>query len=187
MGFQQRGDLIAVLGDVTPLAALDFLECASEFLKVEMGKLGSKVSPVDLKFEYMLHQALLDLHAHGLLRSCHDLSEGGLALALAESSFASHRRSLGCEIKLPVDSDREIYSQLFNEKPSRVLVSFSRENLSVVGEICGQHKIPFQALGRVIQEDWLIRTEKQVLVQTTLKTLYDPWDRALERLLTTVR
>ncbi|MBZ5536715.1 MAG: phosphoribosylformylglycinamidine synthase subunit PurL, partial [Acidobacteriia bacterium] len=187
MGFQQSGDLIALLGDVTQQPAPDFLESASEFLKVEMGKLGTKVSAVDLKVEHRLHRALLDLHAHKLLRSCHDLSEGGLAIALAESSFASRQRILGCEIKLPVVSGRGFYSLLFNEKPSRVVVSFSRENLPSLSEVCEQHKIPFQVLGRVIQEDWLMRTEKQVLIQTTVKALFDPWDRELERLLSTVR
>ncbi len=186
-GFQQRGDLIVLMGDVARQSEVDFLVCASEFLKTEMGTLGSKVSPIDLQFERLLHKSLLKMHDLGLLHSCHDLSEGGLAIALAESSFVSRQGVLGCEIRLAPDSGGELYSLLFNEKPSRVLVSFSKENLSAVSDICGLHKIPFQVLGRVIQEEWLIRAGKQLLIHTPLKALFGPWDREMERLLTSVR
>lgn len=187
MGFQQEGDLILWLGDITAPSQGDFLECASEFLRTERGKTGSRVSPVDLEFERALHHCVMEMQHGRLLHSCHDVSEGGLAIALAESSFASPGRSLGCDINIRAGSAPGLCSLLFNEKPSRVLISMPPGNLPSLVALCDRDKIPFQVLGPVIKEHWIIQQDGHRSLRSSVQDLFGAWDNELERVLSSVR
>src|ERR1039457_4424258 len=74
---------------------------------------------LDMDYEKRVHQAIREIVGAGLAESAHDLSDGGLAVALAESSFGP--AGIGAEIDL--DSDLRPELLLFHEGPSRVLVS----------------------------------------------------------------
>lgn len=183
MGFQRESDMIALMGDLSIQRPEEFILSASEYLKTEFSEVGSRIPPVNLDFEKTLHRCLLEMHQENILHSCHDLSEGGFAVALAESSFASPGRKLGCHIKADLESDMQIPSFLFSEIPSRVLVSFSAGDLCALDAICRRHKMPFQVLGHVIKEQVIIQREGQTVVEVSLKALFHSWDSRFEKLL----
>lgn len=181
MGFQQEGDMIALLGDLTVSTEEGMFRNASEFLKVEWGQVGSEIAPVNLRFESALQNCLMHLHQKRVLHSCHDLSEGGLAVSLAESSFSSPGRNLGFEIEAPAGSEDELLAFLFAEKPSRVLVTLTGADLCRLDTTCSHYQMPFQILGRVVKERCIVQRDKKQVLQRDIATLFEAWDQAFER------
>jgi phosphoribosylformylglycinamidine synthase len=90
---------------------------ATEYAKVVLGELWGLPPLLDMDYEKRVHDAIRALIGAGLVESAHDLSDGGLAVALSECCTAE----LGAKIMIP-SSDRQEYT-LFGETPSRILVS----------------------------------------------------------------
>src|SRR4029077_1645253 len=99
----------------------------SRFLKVCHGKKTGPPPQVDLGHEIEIQNAVRDLIHAGLVQSAHDCSEGGLAVALAESCFNPKQR-FGATIDLGA-SQSEAATALFNESQSRIIISVRPENV----------------------------------------------------------
>ena len=109
-----------------------------------------KVGPpprVDLAYEIKIQNAVRDLIRKGVVKSAHDCSEGGLAVALAECCF-NPEKLFGAEIDLKA-GDTPATAVLFNESQSRIVISVAPENLRVTMSMLQEGEIPFQQLGRV--------------------------------------
>ena len=122
----QAGDAIWLLG--VPLETLDQGEprvslAGSSYLEVIHGVLTGRPPLVDLELESVVQRALRQAIAAGLVASAHDLSDGGLAVAVAESCIAS---GLGADLELPAGVAR-LDRLLFGEGGARVLVSVRSE------------------------------------------------------------
>lgn len=100
---------------------------------------------LDFEAEKNLQHALLALVAKGVLSSAHDISEGGLALCLAECCL-EHR--LGGQITAR-PNNIALSSWLFTESPSRVVVSLKPEHCDALAQICKEHRLPFEKIGQV--------------------------------------
>lgn len=119
MDFKASGDLVYILGWTrAELGGTEYL--------AETGQLGDRVPRVHTEESLPLYQALATATQQGLIRSCHDCSDGGLAVALAESAFAG---GLGVSLDLSriplaekIERDDVI---LFSESPSRFVLSVS--------------------------------------------------------------
>jgi phosphoribosylformylglycinamidine synthase len=82
------------------------------------------VPHLDLNRELAVQSACLRAAEAGLLKSAHDCSDGGLAVALAECCFSSlNHEAIGAEIQLTSNYDGAI--ELFSETPSRIIISFA--------------------------------------------------------------
>ncbi|MCA9581463.1 MAG: phosphoribosylformylglycinamidine synthase II, partial [Myxococcales bacterium] len=102
--------------------------------------------PFDLASEVRLQQLMLHLAQQRLLRSAHDISDGGLAICLAESCIAGQ---VGARIQLP-PSDVSRGATLFGEEPSRVIVSVSPDEVDHILDLAktrGVHAIDIGAVG----------------------------------------
>ncbi|MCI2430926.1 phosphoribosylformylglycinamidine synthase subunit PurL [Candidatus Acetothermia bacterium] len=141
MGFQREGDLLYLIGKLSGKSG------GSEYLKVFYNVIGGELEPTDLELERRLLRVMLLLGgANGrspLLRSAHDISEGGLLVALAEKGFA---RGLGAKLELDDLSEEE---GLFGEWPSRFIVTIPPENKSAFQEILNSLDVPYRFLGTV--------------------------------------
>ncbi|WP_138417828.1 phosphoribosylformylglycinamidine synthase subunit PurL [Aquibacillus sediminis] len=113
--FQQEGDAVYVIGD----AEQEF--AGSELQNVLETNYFGKAPKIDLDVETLRQRQLLEAIQTGLVESAHDIAEGGLAVALAESLFD---QTLGCEVTL----DGDLTTALFSETQSRFLVSVKQEN-----------------------------------------------------------
>src|SRR5260221_12884264 len=83
------------------------------------------VPSLNLDREKTVHNAVIAAAEVGLLRSAHDCSDGGIAVALAECCFSSlNRKAVGADIELPASLSPT--TLLFSESPSRIIVSFDR-------------------------------------------------------------
>jgi len=133
--FKEAGNLIYVLGSTMD----DFN--GSEIQMQQLGEIKGDLRALDLKKE-KLHQNLIrEAIEHKLIKSCHDLSEGGLAIALAESAFANE---LGFEIATSLSS-----AQMFSETQSRFLITIDKKDQSEFEKLL---KTDFEYLGRVTNE-----------------------------------
>jgi len=138
-GFKNAGEVVAIVGETRGHAG------GSEYLHMLLGKATGQAPPLDLELEKRTQQAILDLIERGLLSSCHDLSEGGLALALTESCIYSPKQQIGAVISLPKTVRPDLY--LFGEDQSRFLISFGHGLLGQVKSILSRYKLTLEVLG----------------------------------------
>ncbi|MDR1791760.1 MAG: phosphoribosylformylglycinamidine synthase subunit PurL [Propionibacteriaceae bacterium] len=138
-GFRAEGDLIALVGPATPgTGGID----GSAWAQVVHGHLGGKPPQPDYAAEQGLAKLMIQAAKDKLLASAHDLSDGGLAVALAESAILG---GLGAQVALAGDD----FEELFNERPARALLSFDPEKRDVLTSLANAHGLSLQVIGRV--------------------------------------
>ena len=113
MDAKREGDIVDVLGETRHELG------GSEYLALK-GMLGNSVPQVDTAMARALYEKLGGAIADGLVASCHDCSDGGLAAALAESAFAG---GLGMQIDLGAIAFESPAATLFSESQSRFVVT----------------------------------------------------------------
>jgi phosphoribosylformylglycinamidine synthase len=113
--FKADGDAVILLGSNTDELG------GSEYLKVVHGLVAGDAPRIDLAREKALQRSLLEAIRNGWIASAHDVAEGGLTIALAESSIAGRENPIGVEINL--DDDLPLNALLFGEAQSRVVIS----------------------------------------------------------------
>ena len=194
--FKNEGDVILLVGlePARPRAAAHRGEGAaapslggSRYLKVCHGL---KIGPpphVDLAHEIKVQNAARDLIQAGLVKSAHDCSEGGLAVALAECCF-NPERLFGAQIDCshgPVGrrentSHSDVATALFNESQSRILMSVAPDNVENAIAILRERDVPFQQLGKVSGDELRIRMNEQIF-RWQIAELHDDWWNAIRR------
>ncbi len=114
----------------------------SEYLKTIHGKITGKIPEINLKLHQKVIDLLMNLIRSGVVKSAQDISDGGLAVALAECCFAN---GIGAQIE--IDSDLRPDALLFGETQSRVLFTSKPEHVEKVWELMARHEIPVTKIG----------------------------------------
>ncbi len=177
-GFKNEGDLIALLGTTKDdLSASEYAQTILGFTTEEL--IGnSQVPRLDLALEKNVQDTCLRLIDQMLLRSAHDCSDGGLAVAIAESCFSClNREALGAEVNLS-ESEFSKEVQFFSESPSRIVVSLAPENLEKVKEIAKD--CPFEVIGKVGGENLSIGLNGGQGISARVAELESGWKNSLE-------
>src|SRR5882724_7280771 len=179
--FKDVGNVIILVGTVAAVSdrrSKDELLGGSRYLKICHGL---KIGPpphVDLAHEIKVQNAVRDLIREGLVQSAHDCSEGGLAVALAESCF-NPDRLFGADIALNA-GDTPAATVLFNESQSRIVISVAPEDLDKAIATLRERDVPFQQLGKVGGDELQIRIEEQIF-RWRVAEIYDEWWNAIRR------
>ncbi len=139
--FQQAGDEIVLLGE--PTSELG----ASEYLQTIHGLTIGEPPRCDPASERRLIDALLDSIKAGVVRSAHDCSDGGLAIALAECAMLDRTAPLGFTVDLSAWATLPHRALLFGEAHGRVVVS--TKNAADVMRIATKHGVPARVIGTV--------------------------------------
>jgi phosphoribosylformylglycinamidine synthase subunit PurL len=170
---------------------------SSEYSKTIAGIVAGEPPDIDLTAEKRLIDCLVALASAGLVQSAHDISDGGLAVTLAESCFAScHPESprvlrgegsafsiLGANVTITDDSAPAEYA-LFNERGARAIVSVSPAMLARVLETARQYNVGARQIGEVIRDGaFRIQYKGRVVIDNTVGSLRDIWAHSLERTL----
>ncbi|MDQ6807929.1 MAG: phosphoribosylformylglycinamidine synthase subunit PurL [Verrucomicrobiota bacterium] len=171
--FKAAGDVIILVGEIG--AELG----ASRFLKVCHGQKAGVPPRLDFACEIAVQRAVLDLIRRGIVRSAHDCSEGGVAVALAECCF-NPAGLLGATITLR--GGARVDQTLFNESPSRIVISVRPHDAPNVLTTLESTNIPAIALGTVGGDELYIKMDGADL-RWTIANLYDGWFYAIERAL----
>jgi phosphoribosylformylglycinamidine synthase II len=179
-GFKSEGDIIALLGTTRDdLSVSEYASVVRGITTPEMIKAG-RVPRLDMDAELAVQRACLSAAEAGLLRSAHDCSDGGLAVALCESGFSSlNRRAVGAEVDL--DGELSLHTRLFSETPSRILVSFEESALGRMEEITARERCPLAILGRTGGERLRISADGQEVISLELAEVETAWRTALEK------
>ena len=139
--FTHAGDSVLLLGETREELSGSIWESA-----VHDGHLGGMPPAVVLDKEAALARVMFDAAKRGVLSSAHDLSEGGLAVALAESAF---RSGLGFAVTLPGDDPTVA---LFAESGARAIVSLAGDQVEGFESLCAEHGVAVTRLGEVTGE-----------------------------------
>jgi phosphoribosylformylglycinamidine synthase II len=159
MGFKNQDDFIFLLGENRDELG------GSEFLAMYHGLEAGMPPKLDLEKEKALQNCTLELINQGLINSAHDISEGGLSVALAECCLAG---GLGAQIKL--DGTIRPSALLFGETQSRIIVSISRDKLDQVKEVTQRYGVPLSKLG-VVQGKSLVINGDSFTINLTLNEI----------------
>lgn len=180
--FNEAGDAILLLGVTHNDLG------ASELLSLLTGETGGAVPQIDLEAEKAVQQVCLTAIQSCLVHSAHDCSDGGLAVALAESCFSSYRRNaLGAKIDLTeharLSTMNNDVALLFAESPSRILLSVKPENIEKVKELARQANVVCEMIGEVGGESLEIVCNGKQLIAESVLMLEDEWRGALPQAL----
>jgi phosphoribosylformylglycinamidine synthase subunit PurL len=140
--FKRAGHKVAVLGETRGQLG------GSEWLLMTAGKIAGRPPALDSAREKGLQSVVRELVRGKKVSSAHDTSEGGLAVALAESCMANAEGPIGAQVTLPVGSVAP-HAYLFGEDASRVIVSYPPEHEAAV--VAGSRKagVPLEIIGTV--------------------------------------
>lgn len=166
--FKQAGDVVMLLGDT--YAELG----GSEFQSVIHGCTEGRPPACDLDIERKLQQSLLQAIRNGWIASAHDVSEGGLAVCLAESCFG---KELGVEVDFSTDLRPDF--ALFSESQSRVVISAKTAHVEQLKAWFAEQGVPCQELGRVNGTNVNIKVNGKHAVNVTVSELKKIWKDAI--------
>ncbi len=152
----------------------------SHYYKIN-GYIGANVPTLDLGKAPKIAEKISNAIAQGLVVSCHDCSEGGLAVALAEMAFAG---GLGVEADLrglPRSEDCcRVDSQLFSESNSRYIVEVEPENYNAFAKL--MLNVPFGQIGKVTREKSLIikAEDGETVIESDIDLLKHAWQKTFD-------
>ncbi len=141
-GFKTAGDAIILLTAYTSDNALDGLGGSEYLALLNDGKALGDAPHCDLEGEKNLIATLLDLAERNVLVSAHDTSEGGLAVAIAESCFIN---GIGAQITPPAHTRND--QLLFGEMQGRAILSVKKENVDAVKQIAAKNNVKAEEIG----------------------------------------
>jgi phosphoribosylformylglycinamidine (FGAM) synthase-like enzyme len=169
--FKAAGDVVILLGDFGDEMG------GSHFLKVIHGRKEGRPPRLDFERELAVQNALREMIRAGLVRSAHDCSEGGLAVALAESCF-NPAGSLGAIIDLSAAARRRLDEIMFNETQSRIVISTMPEKADAVLQLSRSRGVPAHRLGTIRGEHLEIVVAGETL-RWPVQEIHDDWFNAI--------
>jgi phosphoribosylformylglycinamidine synthase len=161
----------------------------SQFLKVCHGLKVGPPPQADLAHEIKIQNVVRDLIRAGLVKSAHDCSEGGLAVALAECCFNPDKlfgADVGVEMPVsgaenPRNAAGTATTTLFNESQSRIVISVAHSNIDKALSMLRGQNVPFQQLGKVGGDELRIQVGGQSFAWPVTE-IHDDWWNAIRRL-----
>jgi phosphoribosylformylglycinamidine synthase len=169
--FQNEGDSIVLIGEtLDDLGGSEFL---SHICKLEAGP----VPRLDLTRERAVQQLCLAAIRAGIVKSAHDCSDGGLAIALVECCDSGrHHGSVGIEIETEFSIQGMAESLLplaflFSESPSRIIISLDEMNVEELKRLAELHGVPVTALGKVSGDRFRLRLNQNLIVDEPMARL----------------
>jgi phosphoribosylformylglycinamidine synthase subunit PurL len=142
--FKNSGDAILLIGkNGTHIGG-------SEYLSWQYGLVRGTPPQLDLELEKRVQSACLELIQAGLVSSAHDVSDGGLAVCLAESAIYSFDtgKKLGAEVRLQADGREDFL--LFGEDQSRIVITVNQDKVGAVTERLKRSGVAWKEIGKVI-------------------------------------
>jgi phosphoribosylformylglycinamidine synthase subunit PurL len=183
--FKKEGDVILLLGEIMDQADSLCGLGGSAYLQVIHGQKNGRPPRCDLAHEKAVHEALLALIRAGLVRSAHDCSEGGLAVALAESCI-SHQIArgtpelIGASVDLSPFDGLRLDALLYGESQGRIVFSTRRTQANKAIALAKKMGIVATRVGQVGGAQLTIKNADTTL-SWELAELYDLWWNTIAR------
>jgi phosphoribosylformylglycinamidine synthase subunit PurL len=176
--FSEPGRVIVLLrasepGDLTD-AESEF--GSSEYAKEILGTIWGFPPALELEREAALQKGLVEMIGAGLVDSAHDCSEGGIAVALAESAFG---KGIGLRVNLQSMGLPPEFV-LFGEDASRVVISCDRSKLGGIQQVAAKYRLSADEIGETVSDQVEIQLDGRVVVSASVSELRDPYEGALQ-------
>jgi phosphoribosylformylglycinamidine (FGAM) synthase-like enzyme len=191
-GFRNEGDVIVLLeGMIDGAAKVGGLKAAatkaefasSEYAKSIHGIVAGLPPAIDLAAEKGLIDCLVALAGERAVLSAHDVSDGGLAVSVAEACFG--RDGLSAEIAMGAASpDDFAEAALFGERGARAVVSVAPASLARVNAIAAQYKVRAQRIGTVTRGEFRIQYQGAGVIQGGVESFRRVWSESLPTVMT---
>jgi phosphoribosylformylglycinamidine synthase II len=152
----------------------------SEYVAWRTGEVKGTPPRIDLALEARLQALVLELCRAGLLRSAHDVSDGGLAIALAECCVAGDDAAAMVGAEVAIDVEEPLAAALFGEAPSRVVASARPEDVTEIVRRASAVGVPVQISGTTGGARLAIACGGRRVVDVALAALRDVRERCLE-------
>jgi phosphoribosylformylglycinamidine synthase len=169
-GFKKGGDAVVLLGENTDELG------GSEYLRAIHGLEKGRPPGIDLEREKAVQEVCIQAIASGLVRSAHDISDGGLAVCATESCILG-QAEIGCVFDLE-DKTRPD-ALLFGESQSRILISASETRLPKLLDLASEKGVPAKVIGRTGGKELVIRQSGQEIIRLPIHRLIAAWKNSL--------
>jgi phosphoribosylformylglycinamidine synthase len=150
---------------------------SSEYAKVILGGVWGQPPPLDLDAEARLHKLLGELAWRGLVHSARDLSDGGIAVAIAQSAF---EKGIGATVEQDPSLLAHPLFGLFAEPASTMLVTAASGELSAIEELAGEYDFMAARIGSTGGKQIEITVDRETFIAAPLPELREIWSSALE-------
>jgi len=183
MSFREPGRAVILLRGSEPGDATDAESefGSSEYSKEILGTIWGYPPELDLEQEAALQKAIIQIVRSGLVDSVHDCSDGGLAVALSESSF---RQDIG--LKADISSNGlPAESVLFGEEATRIVISCIQENVQPIKQLAVKYGILFEPIGETVAGRIEVNLDGRKVISASIRELNDAYEGALEQALKT--
>jgi len=185
--FRSTGDTILLLdgGSAAPSGEQAHGEfSSSEYAKTIHGIVAGAPPAIDLAAEKRLMGCLAGLAGERVIHSAHDVSDGGLAVTIAESCFASE--GLSADIKLESGASGDAPKEpaevaLFGERGARAVVSVSPAMLARVQAIAAQYEVNTQHIGTVTRGEFRIQYNGATVIKGSSDSFCQVWSESLPK------
>ncbi len=167
LGFNEAGAAVLLLGKFDPSLG------ASRFTHTRLGKHAGAPSPVDLHAERAVGALVRGLVAEGAILSAHDLSDGGLAVALAECALPN---LIGADCVLPAVPGKRLDELLFGESGASILVSVRPDRVTEIQAKARALQVPCMTLGTTGGQEVALAG-----LAVPVQQLNDAWQHGFER------
>ncbi|MDO8737055.1 MAG: phosphoribosylformylglycinamidine synthase subunit PurL [Thermoleophilia bacterium] len=185
-GFKDEGDVVLLLGNARPAAD------GSEYQLRIHGEVAGRIPDVDLEMEKKLQLLVREAILEGLVKSAHDVSDGGLACCLAESAIdgghgavielASSQASQGAgDQRSGLQADQRPDLLLFGEAPGLIVVTVEEKNLEHFAQLA--QDLPAHVIGRVEGDRLVVQAAGVEHINIPVAQAAQAWGTALETLI----
>ena len=181
--FRRPGDAVLLItpASVPPLEERMQEFGSSEYARKVLSALWGTPPSLDLQVEAGLHRSLAELARQGLLHSARDVSDGGLAVALAEACFC---HGVGVRANLLKAPDLPAEWDLFGETASQCVISCPRASVARVEAVVAQYQgLMVATLGETVTDLFELAVDSRVLIREKVSGLRNVWSTALGALL----
>jgi phosphoribosylformylglycinamidine synthase subunit PurL len=184
--FDKEGDAIVLLdgegaaGSHAGDSKAEF--SSSEYAKTIQGIVAGAPPAIDLAAEKRLIECLVNLASTGLILSAHDVSDGGLAVTIAESCFASEGLSADVNLKSEV-AEGPAEAALFSERGARAVVSLSAASLARLDAVAAQYGVAANRIGTVTRSEFRIQFNGTPVIRGDVSSFRQAWSQSLGRVI----
>src|SRR5277367_6029895 len=183
--FRNDGDAILLLdgnsgGVAAPAAIIGEEFASSEYAKTIQGVVAGAPPTIDLAAEKHLIDCLVKLASERVISSAHDVSDGGLAVTLAESCFDTNGLSADVTISGAAPTE-PAESALFGERGARAVVTAAAASLARINQIAAQYKVSVQSIGTVVRSEFRIQYSGSPVIQGSVESFQQSWSDSLQK------
>lgn len=170
--------MVGIVKDIEKRCSVPFKEEGDVVVLLGSTKKEGLVPELDLDLERRVQLTCLEAISVGIANSAHDLAEGGLAVALAESAISGNKGAL-----INLEGELDPGEQLFSESQSRILLTVPAEKIFSLSDIAMLYQVPCSIIGKVGGKKLQVFKNCRCLIDQAVAKLSEVYNSALPRLL----